>query len=73
MGVYEFDCPRKSDSFLPYLAYNLDNVHVTLIYIPARSAGGGLAYNFTPQQWVDCLWTQRRGERRGVGEEKWKV
>ena len=26
-----------------HLAYNLDNVHVTLIYIPARSAGGGLS------------------------------
>ena len=26
------------------LAYNLNNVHVTLIYIPAHSAGGRLAY-----------------------------
>ena len=50
----------------------MNNVHVTFIYIPARSAGGGLAYNFTPQQGVDCLWTQRRGERRGEGEDNGK-
>ena len=54
------------DKYRGHLRF-VNTIQVTPIYIPVRSAGGGLANNFTPQQGVDCLWTQRRGERRGVG------
>ena len=61
-------CARKKQTL--FLSCSSCFQKLTLVYIPARSAAGGLAYNFTPQQWVDCLWTQRRGERRGGGGEK---
>ena len=56
-------CARKNQTLSMLFSETYPHVH------SRASAGGGFAYNFSPQQGVDCLWTQRRGERRGVGEK----